>query len=88
MEESLSKLLEYERNSGNLSGIRIVRGVKSINHSYFVDDTLLLEGDSTIMERIYKKILNLYIQVYVGLINHKKCQIYAWNVSKNLLNYI
>jgi hypothetical protein len=41
MLKSLCMLLEYERNYGNLLRIKIARGVKSINHSHFVDDTLL-----------------------------------------------
>jgi hypothetical protein len=44
MAESLNKKLELERLIHNLLGITVVRGVKSINHSQFVDDTLILGG--------------------------------------------
>jgi hypothetical protein len=73
MEESLSRLLESERNIGNLLGIQIVRGVKSINHSQFVDDTLLLGGDSTIIAREIQEHSRFFTQASRGLINHNKC---------------
>jgi hypothetical protein len=46
---------------------------------------LLLGGASIIIVRRFKKILDLFIQVSGGLINHNKCQIYAWNVSQQVL---
>lgn len=86
--KSLNKLLKSERNYGNLPEIKIVRGDKSINHSQFIDDTLLLEGASTIMMWRFQKVLDLYLQASEGLINHNKCHIYAWNVNKTLVNAI
>jgi hypothetical protein len=38
----------------------VVRGVKSINHSQFVDDTLLLSGASSIMEKRFKMVLDIF----------------------------
>jgi hypothetical protein len=46
MVESLNRKLKVERSFGNLLRIRVVRGVKSINHFKFFDDTLLLSGVS------------------------------------------
>jgi hypothetical protein len=40
--ETQSKKLDFERISGNITGVQITRGVKNINHSQFADDTLLL----------------------------------------------
>lgn len=46
--EALSEKLEviYERQTVNLLRINIVRGIKSINHSWFADDTILIGGAS------------------------------------------
>jgi hypothetical protein len=81
MENSLSKKGENERTKGNIAGLGIVRGVKSINHSQFVNDTILLGGVSTIMVSRFKQVLDLFLQVSGGSINYSKCQIYAWNIN-------
>jgi len=81
MEKSLSRMLEVEHNNGNVPRIQVVRGTKSINHSQFVDDTLLIGGSSIIITRIFNNFLDLFTCASRGLINHNKCQIYAWNVS-------
>jgi hypothetical protein len=46
MKEALGKRLEHEKSNGNIPSLRIVQGVKRINHSPFVDDILLLGRDS------------------------------------------
>jgi len=43
MVETLSAALETQRRE-KITSIQIARGVKSINHSLFVDDTLLMGG--------------------------------------------
>jgi hypothetical protein len=58
-----------------------VRGVRRINNSQFVDDTLLLGGASQIMAQRFKLVLDQYEQASGGLINKNKSQIYAWNVK-------
>jgi hypothetical protein len=50
----LSFQLEHYRSQQELTGIKIARGVKDINHAQFVDDTLLLGGASTIIARKFK----------------------------------
>jgi hypothetical protein len=57
MVESFNRKMEHECNIGNLPSIKVVRGVKRINHSQFVDDTILLGGASTIMENKFKNVL-------------------------------
>jgi hypothetical protein len=52
---SLSRKVEMERLARNLPGIELVRGVKSINHSQFTNDTLLLGGESIIIIRRFNK---------------------------------
>jgi hypothetical protein len=69
--------LNQERQQKNILGIRIATGVRRINHSWFVDDTLLIGGASTIMARIFKKILDQFLEVSGGALNSAKCYIYA-----------
>jgi hypothetical protein len=54
MVESLGRSLEHERRTGNIPGIKIVAGVKRINHSQFADDILFLGGASSIIARRFK----------------------------------
>jgi hypothetical protein len=77
MEESLNRILEHERRTGSIPGLKIARGVRRINHSQFVDDTLLLGGSSQIMASRFKLVLDQYGEVSGGIINKKKSQIYA-----------
>jgi hypothetical protein len=47
-----------------------------------------LGGGSTFIVQRFNKVLDLYLQASGDLINHNKCQIYAWNVNKNICNEI
>jgi hypothetical protein len=60
-------------------GIKIARGVKNINHAQFVDDTLLLGGDSTIISRKLKQQLDIYKEASGSQINHRRSQLFGWN---------
>jgi len=55
MAETLSKALEKQIKERNITGLRIAKRVKTINHSLFAGDTLLLGGASTIITRRFKK---------------------------------
>jgi hypothetical protein len=57
----------------------VERGVKSLKHSQFAKDTILLGGSSTIVGTQFKKFLDLFLKVYGVLVNNNKCQIYAYN---------
>jgi hypothetical protein len=81
MAETLNRKLEQERITKNIHGLKIARGVKRINNSQFVDNTLLLGGASHVMAQRFKIILDQYEQVSRGLINKHKSQIYALNVN-------
>jgi len=63
MSKSLNRRLEWEHINGSIPGLRIARRVKRINHSQFVDDTLLLGGASKIMARRFKLVLDQFIQI-------------------------
>jgi hypothetical protein len=49
MAETLNIILEQERLTKNILGLKIARGVRRINNSQFVDDTILLGGASQTM---------------------------------------
>jgi hypothetical protein len=60
MAETLNRTLEWESNNGTIPGIKIAQGVKRINHSQFVDDTILLSGASKIMARRLLQVLDTF----------------------------
>jgi hypothetical protein len=57
----------------------MVRGVKSLNHSQFIDDTLFLGGASQIIALRFKQVLDSFLDASGGEVNHWKCQILMWN---------
>lgn len=88
MAETLIKALENQRKERNITGIRIAKGVKTKNHSLFADDTLLLGGVSTIIERRFKKVLDDFLRVSGGLLNNTKCRIYGWKTPPRIMQRI
>jgi hypothetical protein len=54
MEEYLNMKLECDWVNGLMPGIRIVKGVKNINHSKFTNDTLLLGGVLVTISKRFK----------------------------------
>ena len=73
----LSIQLEQARQDQDLLGIRMAQGTKDINHTQFVDDTILLGGASQIIARRFKNDLDRYCRVSGSKINHRKSQIYS-----------
>lgn len=88
MEETLRRAIEKQRRERNITGLQISRDVKSINHSLFTDDTFLLGGASSIISRIFKKVLEDFLHVSWGLLNNTKCRIYGWNTSPIIMQRI
>eukprot|EP00253_Pinus_taeda_P024025 PITA_24025 len=84
MAETLSVHLENLHNKREITGICIERGIKEINHSLFVDDTLLIWGASSVMARRFKRVLDAFLQASEGKLNDKKCKIYTWNVPHQI----
>eukprot|EP00253_Pinus_taeda_P021165 PITA_21165 len=78
--ETLSIHLENLRRQKEITGIRIERGTKEINHSLFADDTLLIGGASSLMAKRFKKVLDAFLAASGGKLNNRKCKIYTWNV--------
>ena len=88
MEDSLSQYLEKKRRERSLIGLHISQGVKSINHFLFIDDTLLMEGESCILTIRFKKVLEKFMEASSGLLNNTKCRICGWNVPPRTLQRI
>jgi hypothetical protein len=82
--DSLSRKLEVERRNGKLSGLRIERGVKEINHSQFIDDTLLLGAAIMCTTTHFQKTLNSFLPASGGKLNLLKCRIYGWHVPGHI----
>jgi hypothetical protein len=86
--EALSRTLDFARSQKSIPSIKISRGTKRLNHSQFVDDTLLISVASTILALRFKRIMDLFTKAFGGLINNAKSQLYTWNVSSNLAKEI
>jgi hypothetical protein len=74
--DSLRWNLEAEHILGCLPGIKISHLVKEINHSQFVDDTLLLGAASTIIRKRFKIMYDL-LTALGGKINSSKRKIFG-----------
>ena len=85
MAETLSKRMEHERATGNISVLKIERGVRRIHNSHFVDDTLFLGGASQNMASRFKLVLDQYEAGSGGVINKHKIQIYTWNTKASIM---
>jgi hypothetical protein len=81
----LNRRLDKERIQKTIPGIKIVQGVKRINNSQSVDDTILLGGASSILARRLKNIMDDYTLASGGLINEGKSQIYSWNTQSRTM---
>ena len=63
MADSLSQKLSAERIVGTLLGLKPSIGTNPLNHSLFVDDSLLLGGASTIIAKAFDTVLRSYCRV-------------------------
>eukprot|EP00253_Pinus_taeda_P015965 PITA_15965 len=88
MAETLSIHLEKLRKQKEIIGISIERGIKGKNHSLFADDTLLIGGASSLMAKRFKKMIDSLLSASGGKLNNKKCKIYKWNVSLQIMQRI
>ena len=72
MDGSLSRKLSAELVAGSIPGIKAARGVDSINHALFVDDSLLLGGASLNIAQDFNEVLQNLCQSSGALINKRK----------------
>jgi len=73
----LSFQLDHSQQLQSLLGLRMVTGVKEINHAQFVDDTLLLGGASVTSARNFKREMEVYNGVSGSKINLMKRKVYG-----------
>ena len=77
MADAFSIKLDAEKKVATVPGIRIVKGIEPINHSLFVDDSLLMGRASIIISKAFSKILQDLCSITRVLINNKKeCDIW------------
>ena len=70
---------------GYILSIKISRGLVPINHSLFVDDSLLLGGASLKIARAFNEILQKFCLISGALINKDKSVVYGWNVEHSVI---
>ena len=88
MAESFNRALDFIWRVGLITGIKFGDGVKSINHSQFSDDALLIGGASTTIAKRFKSLLEKYMSYSGGMINNLKSCIYGWNTTVQVLHNI
>lgn len=82
MADSLSQKLSAERIVGTLLGLKPSIGTNPLNHSLFVDDSLLLGGASTIIAKAFDTVLRSYCRVQGALVNERKSEVLSWNIDQ------
>ena len=73
----MSRKLQNLQESCDLKGLKIVRGVKVINHAQFVDDTILLRGASSIIAKICNCALATFLKASDSKVNSIKSKFYG-----------
>jgi hypothetical protein len=86
--DSLSWKLEEEIRINRIPSLLIARGVKELNHSQFVDDTLLLGADTIIIAKCFHKFLDSFLSASGGKLNNFKFHIYGWNVLRHIRDHM
>lgn len=73
-------LLNKKQSDQEIMGLNIARGVKSINHALFADDSLLLGAASLPLAKRFKEVVDAYCEDSSSL-NKGKCHIFCWNAT-------
>lgn len=84
----LSFLLNTKQSEQEIMGLNITRGVKSINHALFVDDSLLLGATSLALAKRFKDVVDAYCEDSGSSLNKGKCHVFCWNASAKSLQAI
>eukprot|EP00253_Pinus_taeda_P001840 PITA_01840 len=71
-----------------INGLSITRGVKSINHALFADETLLLGSATLSSASKFKATLDVFSKASGSTLNKNKCHIYSWNTLPRFLSAI
>jgi hypothetical protein len=88
MADTLSRKLNAKKKTGSLLGIRLTKGLDPINHSLFLDDSLMLGGASKNIAKNFSKILQRFCSISRALINKRKSIVYGWNVDQKKIQRI
>ena len=70
--DSLNRRLNRLKNEEIFPGISFVRGVQTINHAQFTDDTILLGSASTQIARRFKSSFDLFLKISRSKLNSHK----------------
>ena len=84
----MSKNIQHLKESGDLKGLKIARGVKVVNHAQFADDTILLGGASSIIAKIFKCAFSTFLKASDDKVNSTKSKVYGWNCPTGTLTKI
>eukprot|EP00253_Pinus_taeda_P027485 PITA_27485 len=84
----LSFYLQRKQQDQDIVGLCIARGVKSITHALFADDTLLLGAASPHSTIKFKEVLEDYCKVSGSVLDNGKCHIYYWNIPASTTSSI
>eukprot|EP00253_Pinus_taeda_P022298 PITA_22298 len=84
----LSFYLQRKQQDQELTGLCIARGVKSINHALFADDTILLGATSPHSASKFKEFMEEYCKISGSVLNNAKCHIYSGNIPASTANSI
>eukprot|EP00253_Pinus_taeda_P032916 PITA_32916 len=90
----LTKLLEnrikplLEKIISPNQGIRAIKGTIPINHTLFVDDSLLMGGASIKIEKAFNKVIQSFYKVSGALVNRRKSIVYGWSVDQKTIHQI
>ena len=88
MADALSRKLDAKKKVGTVPSIRIVKGIEPINHSLFVDNSLLLGGASIMISKSFSRILQDLCSITGALVNKRKSVVYGWNTEHNVIQRI
>jgi len=77
MADSLSRKLTAENLNWTLPGIRKITRTTLINHSLFVDDSILMGGASIKIARAFNGVIQSFYRVFEVVVNKRKSVVYG-----------
>ena len=86
--DSVIKILNIIKDEWNILGITFVRGVQSINHVQFTDDTILMGRASTQIVRRLKSSFDIFLKESGNKVNSNRSWLYGWNNNYRILREI
>jgi len=84
----LSFYLDKKQLDQEILGLNIARGVETINHALFADDSLMLGAATVLSATKFKEVLDDHCEATGSILNKGKCHFYCWNISISALSAI